>query len=326
MKPKLFAHIPELLAGPALELLMKHCDVELNVRDAKLPKGVLLRKVKGKEGLICLYFDPIDEEVLEAAPTLKIVSNVAVGYDNIDVQAATRRGILVTNTPGILDDTTADFAWALLMATARRVVEADGFVRAGRWKERNFTLMLGRDVHHKTLGIVGFGRIGQAMARRALGFDMRILYTQRHRADEAIEQELRAASVDKATLLKESDFVSLHIPLTQETHHFIGAKELTMMKRTAILINTARGPVVDEKALVKALREGRIAGAGLDVFEREPKIEQGLLRLNNVVLAPHIGSGSLETRTKMALMAAENLVAGLTGKRPPHLVNPEVLG
>lgn len=326
MKPKVFAHIPKLLAGSALELLTKHCDVELNHRDAKLPKEVLLQKAKGKEGLICLYFDDIDEEVLQAAPTLKIVSNVAVGYDNIDVQAATQRGILVTNTPGVLDDTTADFAWALLMATARRVVEADGFVRVGRWKERNFTLMLGRDVHHKTLGIVGFGRIGRAMARRALGFDMRILYTQRHRADEAIEQELRAAYVDKTTLLKESDFVSLHIPLTPETHHFIGAQELTMMKRTAILINTARGPIVDEKALLTALREGRIAGAGLDVFEREPKIERGLLRLNNVVLGPHIGSGSLETRTKMALMAAENLVAGLMGKRPPHLVNPEVLG
>lgn len=326
MKPKVFAHIPKLLAGPALELLKKHCDVELDDRDLKLPKQVLLRKAKGKEGLICLYFDQIDEEVLEGALTLKIVSNMAVGYDNIDLQAATRRGILVTNTPGILDDTTADFAWALLMATARRVVEADGFIRTGRWKARNFTMMLGRDVHHKTLGIVGFGRIGRAMARRALGFDMRILYTQRHRAHETLEKEVQATYVDKATLLKESDFVSLHLPLTPETHHYIGAQELTMMKPTAILINTARGPVVDEKALVKALREGRIAGAGLDVFEWEPKLERGLLRLKSVVLAPHIGSGSLETRTKMALRAAENLVAGLTGKRPPHLVNPEVLG
>lgn len=326
VKPKVFAHIPKLLAGPALELLATPCDVKLDHRDLKLPKQVLLREAKGKEGLICLYFDEIDEEVLDEAPTLRIVSAVAVGYDNIDVQAATRRGILLTNTPGVLDDTTADFAWALLFATARRVVEADGFVRAGRWKGRNFTIGLGRDIHHKTLGIVGLGRIGRAVARRALGFDMRILYTQRHRADEAVEKEVQAAYVDKVTLLKESDFVSLHIPLTPETHHFIGAKELNLMKPTAILINTARGPVVDEKALFPALQEGRIAGAGLDVFEREPKLERGLLRLKNIVLTPHIGSGSLETRTKMALVAAENLMVGLMGKRPPHLVNPEVLG
>ncbi|MFQ5658283.1 MAG: 2-hydroxyacid dehydrogenase, partial [Candidatus Methylomirabilales bacterium] len=240
------------------------------------------------------------------------------------VKAATQYGVMVTNTPGVLTETTADFAWALLLAAARRVVEGDRFVRAGKWKEWMFLGFLGYDIYGKTLGICGLGRIGTAVARRAQGFNMRILYTQRHR-NEARERELDATYVDKMTLLRESDFVVLLLPLTSETRHYIGRKELNTMKRTAILVNAARGPIVDEKALVQTLKAGKIAGAGLDVFEREPQVERGLLRLQNVVLAPHIASASLETRTKMACMAAENCVAGVTGNRPPNLVNPEVL-
>lgn len=274
--------------------------------------------------MICLLTDTIDGEVLGSNPDLKVVSNVAVGVDNIDVKTATSFGVMVTNTPGVLTETTADFAWALLMATARRLVEGDRFVRAGKWKEWMLMEFLGHDVQGKTLGICGLGRIGGAVARRAQGFKMRLLYTQRHR-NEAAEKELNATYADKMTLLRESDFVVLLLPLTPETHHYIGRKEIKAMKRTAILVNAARGPIVDEKALVEALKARRIAGAGLDVFEREPKVDRGLLGLPNVVLAPHIASASMETRTRMACMAAENCVAAVTGRRPPNLVNPEVL-
>ncbi len=306
-----------------MRLVSKHCDADLNRRDVRYSKNQLITRLKGKAGMICLLTDTIDAQVLGSNPDLKVVSNVAVGLDNIDVKAATKLGVMVTTTPGVLTETTADFAWALLLAAARRVVEGDRFVRAGKWKEWMLMGFLGHDLHGKTLGICGLGRIGGAVARRARGFTMRILYTQRHR-NEAKERELDAAYVDKMTLLKESDFVVILLPLTPETRHYIGSKELNVMKRTAILVNAARGPIVDEKALTDVLKAKKIAGAALDVFEREPKVEVGLMRLQNVVLAPHIASASMETRTKMACMAAENCVAAVTGRRPPNLVNPEV--
>ena len=267
----------------------------------------------------------VQEEVLAAAPLLRVVANVGVGYDNIDLAACTRRGIRVTNTPDVLTDTTADLAFALLMAVARRVVEADRYVRDGRWQRWEWGLLWGADIWGKTLGIWGFGRIGQAMARRGRGFDMRILYHSRRRAPEALERESGARYVDRDTLLAESDFLSLHVPLTAETRGMLSASELALMKPAAYLINTARGKVVEEEALVQTLKDRKIAGAGLDVFEREPRVHPELLALPNVVLAPHIGSATGETRLKMALLAAENLLAALDGERPPNLVNPEVL-
>jgi glyoxylate reductase len=322
VKPKVL--VTRMLPQTALDLVSAHCQTEVNRRDVRYTKKQLVEHLKGKVGMMCVLTDTIDAEVLSSNPNLNVVSNVAVGLDNIDVQAATRHGVMVTNTPGVLTETTADFAWALLLTTARRVVEGDRFVRTGKWKEWMFMGFLGTDLYGKVLGICGLGRIGTAVARRAQGFNMRILYTQRHR-NEARERELDATYVDKMTLLRESDFVLLMLPLTSETRHYMGRKELSTMKRTAILVNAARGPIVDEKALVKALTSKRIAGAGLDVFEREPQVERGLLRLPNVVLAPHIASASMETRTKMACMAAENCVAGVTGRQPPNLVNPEVL-
>jgi lactate dehydrogenase-like 2-hydroxyacid dehydrogenase len=306
-----------------LALLGKHFEVDSNQRDVPFSPIQLARKLQGKAGLVCLLTDAIDERLLAQCPELKIVCNIAVGYNNIDVKACSRRGIMVTNTPGVLDDTTADFAWALLMAAARRVVEADKFFRSGKWKGWGLMQFLGHDVHHKTLGVIGFGRIGKGVARRAGGFDMRVIYTDIQRADEATEREYGVMYVDKRTLLRESDFVSLHVPLTPETTHFISQAEFALMKRSAILVNAARGPIVDEKALVQALRSGKIAGAALDVYEKEPRAERALLAMRNVVLVPHIASASVETRTRMAMMAAQNCVAGLNGQRPPNLVNPE---
>jgi len=309
-----------------LNMLRERYDVEVSDYDGIIPREMLLEKVKGADALLSLLTDNIDAEVMDAAgPNLKIIANYAVGYNNIDVEEATKRGIMVTNTPGVLTETTADFAWTLLMAIARRIVEADKFVREGKFRGWEPMLLLGTDVFGATLGIVGFGRIGQAMARRALGFNMRVLYYDNSRIDEQIEKELKATFVDLPTLLKESDFVTLHVPLTKQTHHLIGEKELKMMKKDAYLINTARGPVVDEKALVKALKEGWIKGAALDVFENEPEIEPELLKLDNVVLAPHIASASYATRSKMSVMVAENIIKALNGEVPPNLVNPEVL-
>jgi glyoxylate reductase len=309
-----------------LNMLRERYDVEVSDYDGVIPREMLLKKVKGVDALLSLLTDNIDAEVMDAAgPNLKIIANYAVGYNNIDVEEATKRGIMVTNTPGVLTETTADFAWTLLMAIARRIVEADKFVREGKFRGWEPMLLLGTDVFGATLGIVGFGRIGQAMARRALGFNMRVLYYDNSRIDEQIEKELKATFVDLPTLLKESDFVTLHVPLTKQTHHLIGEKELKMMKKDAYLINTARGPVVDEKALVKALKEGWIKGAALDVFENEPEIEPELLKLDNVVLAPHIASASYATRSKMSVMVAENIIKALNGEVPPNLVNPEVL-
>jgi glyoxylate reductase len=288
------------------------------------PRDVLLREVADIEGLLCLLTDRIDEELLAAAPRLKVVSQMAVGVDNIDVAACTRRSIPVGNTPGVLTETTADLAWALLMATARRIVEAEAYTRSGAWKTWEPMGLLGRDVHHATLGIIGLGAIGAAVARRARGFDMRIFYSSRRRKPE-LEAELSLEYREMDEVLKESDFVSLHCALTPETRHLIGPRELALMKPTAILINTTRGPVVDQAALAEALKAGTIAAAGLDVFEVEPvPLDDPILALPNVVALPHIGSASVATRGRMARMAADNLLAALAGRRPPNLVNPEV--
>ena len=306
--------ISNVLPREALQLIPREISIEFNDTDQPLPKAELIRRLKGKDGLICHIISTIDEEVLAGAPGLKVVSNVAVGFNNIDVAAAQRHGVVVTNTPDVLTETTADFAWALLMAAARRVVEADQFARSGQWTRWQWDLLWGNDVHGKTLGIIGFGRIGRAVARRALGFGMRVLYHDTIRADAAAERELKATYAEAETLLRESDFVSLHTLFISETRHLINEQNLRLMKKTAILVNAARGPIVDEAALVKALTEGWIAGAGLDVFEEEPKIHPGLLPLKNVTLAPHIASASLDTRLAMATLAVRNCLAVLDGK------------
>jgi glyoxylate reductase len=269
--------------------------------------------------------DKFTPEVLQSLDGIRVISNVAVGFDNIDVPAATRRKILVTNTPDVLTHTTADFAFALLLAAARRIVEGHHFVHSGEWTKWRIDLLVGQDIHHRTLGLFGLGRIGQAVARRGRGFSMRILYHDAVRAPAEVERELEAEFVPVERLLRESDFISLHVPLLQETRHMISSEQLRMMKPTAILVNTSRGPVVDEEALAQALEKRVIAGAGIDVFEREPQVHPLLLKLQNVVLAPHIASASVDTRKKMSVMAAENVVAGVQGRRPPNLLNPEVL-
>ncbi|MBI2154521.1 MAG: D-glycerate dehydrogenase [Candidatus Rokubacteria bacterium] len=313
------------LPQEAMSLAQARATVDLYAGPYPLTKADLIARLRDKGGLVCLITETIDAQVLGAAPGLKVVANVAVGFNNIDVAAAAARGIVVTNTPDVLTETTADFAWALLMATARRVAEGDQYVRAGKFTRWEWELLWGSDVHGKTLGILGFGRIGKAMARRARGFGMRVLYHDTVRADAAAERELGATFVDRATLLKEADFVTVHTPLSPETRHLIGAKELRQMKRTAYLINASRGPCVNEAELVQAVKEGWIAGAGLDVYEEEPKVHPGLFSLPNVVLAPHIASASHETRLKMATLAVENCLAVLEGKTPPTPVNPEVL-
>jgi glyoxylate reductase len=308
--------VSNVLPAEALALIPKEISVDYHDSKDVLPRPELIARLRGKDGLICHIVSAIDDEVLAAAPTVKVVANVAVGYNNIDVDAARRRGVVVTNTPDVLTETTADFAWALLMASARRVVEADRFVRSGQWDRWLWDLLWGADVYGKTLGIVGFGRIGRAVARRAFGFNMRVLYQDAVQADAAAERDLRASRVELETLLRESDFVSLHTPFLPETRHLMNARTLRLMKRSAILVNAARGPVVDEAALVRALQEGWIAGAGLDVFEEEPKVHPGLVPLTNVVLAPHIASASLDTRVAMATLAVRNCLAVLDGKPP----------
>jgi glyoxylate reductase len=308
--------ISNILPADARQIIPVDVEVEYNETDRPLPKTDLIRRLRDKDGLICHIISIIDDDVLAAAPGLKVVSNVAVGYNNIDVAAARRRGVVVTNTPDVLTETTADFAWALLMAAARRIVEADHYARSGHWTTWKWDLLWGADIHGKTLGVVGFGRIGRAVARRAGGFGMRVLYCDTIRADAAAEQQLNATPTDLDTLLRESDFVSLHALLSPETRHLINERTLRLMKKTAILVNAARGPVVDEAALAKALAEGWIAGAGLDVFEEEPTIHPGLLPLRNVTLAPHIASASHETRVGMARLAVRNCLAVLEGKPP----------
>lgn len=323
--PKPSILISRILPEEAVARARSRAVVDLHEADKPLGRTELIARLKGRQGLVCLITDAIDAPLLAACPGLKVVANVAVGFNNIDVAEATKRGVVITNTPDVLSETTADFAWTLLMATARRVVEADRYVREGKFTQWEFMLLLGGDIHGKTLGIIGFGRIGRAMARRARGFDMRVLYQDAVAADPATERELRATRTDTATLLRESDFVTLHTPLLPETQHLINAQSLKTMKKTAYLVNASRGPVVDEAALAQALKEGWIAGAGIDVFEEEPKVHPGLMGLSNVVLAPHIASASSDTRLQMAYLAVDNCLAVLEGRTPPTPVNPEVL-
>ena len=317
----------EIPAG-GLELVRGACRADVWAEELPPPREVLLERVRGAQGVLALLTDRIDAEVMDAAGLgLKVISNFAVGYDNVDVKAATARGIPVGNTPGVLTETTADMAFALLMAAARRIAEGADYVRAGKWRTWGPTLLLGHDIHGATLGIVGMGRIGQALARRAAGFDMRIVYfdpfcdpTKGPFVDVGLRCEL-------PDLLAEADFVSLHVPLSQDTHHLINARTLAMMKPNAVLINTSRGPVVDSDALYEALKAGQIAYAALDVTEPEPlPAGHRLLTLPNCLVVPHIASASFATRTRMAVMAAENLLAGLQGRRLPNCVNPEVYG
>ncbi len=323
MKPKVF--VTRQLPAAALEMIQPVCDVEVWPDELPPPREVLLDKVAGVDGLLTMLTDRIDAALLDRAPRLKVVSNCAVGVDNIDIPEATRRGIVIGHTPEVLTETTADFAFALLMAAARRIVAGDGYTRAGRWRTWGLLTLLGQDVHGATLGLVGLGRIGAAVARRASGFHMRILYYSRTRRPD-LEQQLGVVWADLDTLLRQADFVSLHTPLTPETRHLINARTLGLMKTTAILINTARGPVVDQAALYKALQQGRIAGAALDVTDPEPLPRTDpLLTLPNCLITPHIASASIATRTQMAMMAAANLLAGLRGEMPPNPVNPEAL-
>lgn len=323
MKPKVY--VTRIIPEKGLEILREAADVKVWQDELPPPREVLLKEVEDVDGLVSLLTDKIDAELFDRAKKLKIVSNYAVGFDNIDLDEATKRGIMATNTPGVLTETTADLAFALLMATARRIVEADKFARTGRWKTWGPMLMLGQDVYGAKLGLIGLGRIGYAVAKRAKGFDMDVMYYDMFRNEKA-EQELGLKFVELEQLLKESDFVSIHVPLTPETKHLINEKTLGLMKKTAILVNTARGPVVDEKALYEALVSNKIAGAGLDVMDPEPpSMDNPLLKLDNVIILPHIASASVATRTKMAVMAAENCVAGLKGEVPPNLLNKQVL-
>ncbi len=308
-----------------VEALRARFEVEHNDEDRPWPPEELARRLRGVDGLLSSVMDRVDETVLAGGDRLTVVSNIAVGTNNIDIPACTKRGVKVTNTPGVLDDTTADLTWALLMAAARRIAEGDALVRRGGW-DIAFRMQdrLGADVHHATLGIIGMGRIGQAIAKRAGGFDMRVLYHNRNRLPEADEKRLNATLVDRDRLLAESDFVVVMVPYSPAVHHLIGAAEIAKMKPTAILVNTARGGVVDDAALVAALRERRIAGAGLDVFEGEPKVNPGYLDLPNAVLTPHVGSATRATRLRMCETAVANLVAALEGRVPPNLVNREL--
>jgi glyoxylate reductase len=320
---KIFITQPIPPAG--LEVLRRvHPNFQINPDERVLTRTELIEKVKGCEALLTLLTDKIDGEVLDAAGTpLKIVANMAVGFDNIDLAAATGRGVMVTNTPGVLTDATADHAWALLFAIARRIPESENFLRVGKFKHWGPLLFLGGDVTGRTLGIIGAGRIGHAVAMKSRGFNMRVLYADEV-PNQKLEQEIGALRVSVEELLREADFVSVHVPLLPSTKHLINADSLRLMKKTAYLINTSRGPVVDEAALAVALKNGVIAGAALDVFENEPLVNPELLQLDNVVLTPHTASATITTRSKMATMAAENIIMALAGQKPPNLVNAEV--
>lgn len=317
-------YVTRKLPGHSLDKLQSICNVTVYPEDRNITKAELLEIVAEQDALITMLSDPIDAEVIEAGHKLKVIANYAVGFNNIDVEAATKRKIAVVNTPDVLTDATADFAWALLMSAARRVIEGDVMTRNGKFEGWAPELLLGVEVYGKTLGLIGAGRIGRAVAKRAQGFDMRVLYHNRTRLSEKVEKEYNLEYVDLKTLLKESDFVSLHCPLTPETKYLIGEAELNMMKPTSVLINTARGPVVDEVALVQALRDGVIYSAGLDVFEDEPALKPGLAELPNVVLAPHIASAGIETRAKMVNMVVNDVIAVLKGERPLNPVNQEI--
>jgi lactate dehydrogenase-like 2-hydroxyacid dehydrogenase len=323
-KPKVLATRP--LFPTARKILDDEFDVEYWTQPESIPRSELLKRIADKEGLICLLTERVNQELLDAAPKLRVVATVSVGFDHLDVDACTKRKVVATHTPGVLDDTTADFAWALLMAVARRISEGDAWMRAGTWPGWDLDQLCGADVWGKTLGILGFGRIGRGVARRAYGFNMRVLYNDAVRAPASVEEQLRAEFVDRDKLFRDSDFVTLHVPLLPDTRHLISKENLGKMKPTAYVINTSRGPVVDEVALLGALEEKKIAGAALDVYENEPKVHPGLVRRKDVILTPHIASASVDTRTKMAVMAANNAVAVFHGKRPPNALNADALG
>ncbi|PUA19666.1 D-glycerate dehydrogenase [Glaciimonas sp. PCH181] len=318
-------YITRMIPQETIDALRQFHDVEVNPYDRALTRDELLQQVRGRDAVITLLTDKVDGEVLDAAgPQCKIFANYAVGFNNFDLKAATQRGVIMTNTPGVLDDATATHAWALLLATARRISESERYVRAGQWHGWAPMAFIGQDVDHKTLGIAGLGRIGSKFARKAAAFDMKVIYTNAVREPE-FERQYGATFVDKATLLRESDFLSLHLPLLPDTHHYIGAKELASMKPTAVLINAARGPLIDEQALVAALRNKVIWGAGLDVFEEEPNIAAGLAELDNVVIVPHIASATIQTRLAMGKIATDNVISVLKGEPPHTCINPEVL-
>jgi len=324
MKPRIL--VTREVFDETLAYLAQHCEVEPNQADVPLDAQTLAQRMQDKDGVVCALTDRIDDALLARSTRLKVVANIAVGYNNIDLAACTARGVMATNTPGVLDDSTADLAWTLMLAAARRLTEAEAYIRAGNWRGWHLKQLLGVDVHHATLGILGMGRIGQVIARRASGFDMPVIYHNRTRLSAAIEERLRARYVSKDDLLAQSDFLVLQVPYSPQTHHLIGADELKRMKPTAILINSTRGGVIDDRALIQALRHGTIRAAGLDVFEGEPKLDPGFLELRNVVLSPHIGSSTEATRRAMAMTAARNAVAALTGATPPNLLNPEAVG
>jgi glyoxylate reductase len=323
MKPKVLITRPVQQA--AIDEVSAKCDVQVHAIDEPMSAELLAKALRDVDAIMPCGLR-VGKDAIENAAKLRVVANIGAGYDNIDVNECTRRRILVTNTPDVLTEATADLAFALTLAAARRVVEGDRFVRRGNWPHWQWNFLWGSEMHGKTLGLYGFGRIGQAMARRGRGFSMRILYHARHRVPENIEKELGAQWVDRDELMRESDFLSLHVPLTAETHHSISRREFALMKPSAYLINTARGNIIEEEALVEALQAGRLGGAGLDVFEREPKVHPALIEMDNVVLLPHIGSATAETRLRMALLASANLLAALNGQRPPNLVNPEAFG
>lgn len=309
---------------PGLDLLEAECDtVEVNPNDRCLTRDELLAGVRGRDGILSMLTDKIDDEVMAVAEGARGFANCAVGYNNFDLEAATARGLVLSNTPGVLTDATADMAWALMLAAARRVVESDKFMRAGKFESWAPMLFLGADVAGRTLGIVGAGRIGTAMARRSIGFNMKVLYCD-PAVNEELERDLHARRVGLSALLGEADFVSAHVALDKSTHHLFGAEQFRQMKTSAVFVNTSRGPVVDEAALVDALRAKQIAAAGLDVYEDEPAMKPGLAELDNVIVCPHIASATIQTRTRMAVMAAQNLIAMLKGERAPNCVNPEV--
>ena len=321
MKPKVL--VTREVFDETLEYLGAHCHVESNQKDVPFDPAELARRLADKDGLMCCLTDRVDATLLAGSPQLKVVANIAVGYNNIDLDACTARGVMATNTPGVLDDSTADLAWTLMLGAARRLTELERRVRNGEWTSWRLKQWLGVDVHHATLGIFGLGRIGQAIARRAAGFDMKVIYHNRKRVAPEIERRLNATYASKDELLRQADFVVLQLPYSPETHHMIGAAELKQMKPSAILINSTRGGVVDDVALIAALKEGTIRAAGLDVFENEPKLNPAFLELDNVVLSPHVGSSTEATRQAMAMTAAKNLVAALTGAKPPNLLNAE---
>jgi glyoxylate reductase len=324
LKPKVLSTRP--LFPAARKVLDDEFDVEYWSAPERIPRAELLHRVRDKQALVCLLTEKVDQELLAAAPELRIAATVSVGFDNLDVDACTKRNVVATHTPGVLDDTTADFAWTLLMAVARRLLEGDAWIRAGGWPGWDLDQLCGGDVWGKTLGILGFGRIGRGVARRSRGFNMRVLYHDALRAPINVEEQLGAEYVDREKLFRESDFVTLHVPLVPDTRHLISKVNLAKMKPTAFLINTSRGPVVDEAALAEALEQKKIAGAALDVFENEPNVCPALIGRKDVVLTPHIASASVDTRTKMALMAARNVIALFQGKKPPNALNAEALG